>query len=189
MSLPALVASKDSTHALHRYYTKDDVRCSIFDMKGDSRTAELRRALEVAIGDSPVTNSETLAERVLETLDRQRVFRYHNDGEVSLLSTAGRVLVALIEDPTMTQRAISVYLDLSETMIDKTIKSLISRGLITKTKLHRQNIYQINISEVTAHPDIQHFSECISLAKKKNKDAPERVTDKQRLEVVEEAPF
>lgn len=158
-------------------------------MKSDGRTAELRRALEAVIGDYPVTNSETLAERVLETLDKQRVFRYHNDGEVSLLSTAGRVLISLIENPTMTQRAISVYLDLSETMIDKTIKSLISRGLITKTKVQRQNIYQINMSEVMNHPDIQHFSECISFAKKKNKDAQERVTNKKDLEVVEEAPF
>lgn len=165
------------------------VLCSISDMKGDSRTAELRKALEVAIGDSPVGSSEVITERVLETLDRQRVFRYHNDGEVSLLSTAGRVLVALMEDCTMTQRAISVYLDLSETMIDKTIKSLISRGLITKTKLHRQNIYQINIDEAMTHPDIQHFFECISLAKNKTKVVKERVTDKKHLEVVEEAPF
>jgi predicted transcriptional regulator len=152
-------------------------------MKGDSRTAELRRALEMAIGDSPVTNSETLAERVLETLDRQRVFRYHNDGEVSLLSTAGRVLVALIEDPTMTQRAISVYLDLSETMIDKTIKSLISRGLITKTKLNRQNIYKVDINQVKKHPDIQHFaSSVISIVK-------ESSANKIKNEVVEDVLF
>ena len=69
--------------------------------------------------------------------------------------------------------------------IDKTIKSLISRGLITKTKLHRQNIYQINIDEAMTHPDIQHFFECISLAKNKTKVVKERVTDKKHLEVVE----
>jgi hypothetical protein len=74
-------------------------------------------------------------------------------------------------------------------MIDKTIKSLISRGLITKTKLHRQNIYQINIDEAMSHPDIQHFFECISLVKNKTKATKERVTDKKHFEVAEEAPF
>ena len=69
--------------------------------------------------------------------------------------------MAILEDPTMTQRALSVYLDLSETMIDKTVKSLISKGLLTKTKLNRQNIYQVNIELLKNHPDIQHFSGAI----------------------------
>jgi predicted transcriptional regulator len=184
------MASRDSTYALHRYYTKDDARCSISDMKGDNRTAELRKALEAAIDGSTPGDSSVLAEKVLEALDKQRVFRYHNDGEVSLLSTAGRVLISLLEDQSMTQRAISVYLDLSETMIDKTIKTLISRGLITKTKLNRQNIYEINAEEVAKHPDIQHFFQCISLTNKKLeiKDT-QRVTNKPKVNVVDDAPF
>jgi predicted transcriptional regulator len=159
-------------------------------MKGDNRTAELRKALEAAIDGSTPGDSSILAEKVLEALDKQRVFRYHNDGEVSLLSTAGRVLISLLEDQSMTQRAISVYLDLSETMIDKTIKTLISRGLITKTKLNRQNIYEINAAEVAKHPDIQHFFQCISLTNKKLeiKDT-QRVTNKPKVNVVDDAPF
>jgi predicted transcriptional regulator len=66
-----------------------------------------------------------------------------------------------MEDPTMTQRALSVYLDLSETMIDKTVKILIQNGLITKTKTQRQNIYKVNIEEVKKHPDIQHLREAV----------------------------
>ena len=62
----------------------------------------------------------------------------------------------------MTQRALSVYLDLSETMIDKTVKLLIQNGLITKTKTQRQNIYKVNVEEVKNHPDIQHLKEAIS---------------------------
>jgi predicted transcriptional regulator len=159
-------------------------------MKGDNRTAELRKALEAAIDGSTPGDSSILAEKVLEALDKQRVFRYHNDGEVSLLSTAGRVLISLLEDQSMTQRAISVYLDLSETMIDKTIKTLISRGLITKTKLNRQNIYEINAEEIAKHPDIQHFFQCISLTNKKLeiKDT-QRVTNKPKVNVVDDAPF
>ena len=139
-------------------------------MKGDNRTAELRRALEAAIDDSAPGDSSLLAEKVLEALDKQRVFRYHNDGEVSLLSTAGRVLISLMEDQSMTQRAISVYLDLSETMIDKTIKSLVNSGLITKTKVNRQNVYKIHNELVLKHPDIQHLLGAINTPKSPSGD-------------------
>jgi len=77
----------------------------------------------------------------------------------------------------MTQRALSVYLDLSETMIDKTVKSLISKGLITKTKLNRQNIYKVNIELLKNHPDIQHFSEVISTIFKQEKNATKVVEE------------
>jgi predicted transcriptional regulator len=130
-------------------------------MRGDSRTAEIKKALEDAILSSP-NGDEEMLRKVMSTLDKKKVLRYHNDDDISLLSTPGRVLVAILEDPTMTQRALSVYLDLSETMIDKTVKSLITKGLITKTKLNRQNIYKVDIEMLKNHPDIQHFSGAIN---------------------------
>ncbi len=130
-------------------------------MRGDSRTAEIKKALEDAILSSP-NGDEEMLRKVMSTLDKKKVLRYHNDDDISLLSTPGRVLVAILEDPTMTQRALSVYLDLSETMIDKTVKSLITKGLITKTKLNRQNIYKVNIELLKNHPDIHHFSGAIN---------------------------
>lgn len=135
-------------------------------MRGDDRTLEIKKAIEQAILSSSGKADDVL-NNVMRTLDKKKVLRYHSDGELGLLSTPGRVLVAIAEDPTMTQRALSVYLDLSETMIDKTVKSLISRGLVTKTKLNRQNIYEINIEEVKNHPDIQHFLEAITMILKK----------------------
>lgn len=135
-------------------------------MRGDDRTLQIKKALEEAILSSPGGSHEVL-NSVMKTLDKKKVLRYHNEGELGILSTPGRVLVALMEDPTMTQRALSVYLDLSETMIDKTVKTLISRGLITKTKLNRQNIYKINVEEVKNHPDIQHFQEVVLLINRK----------------------
>lgn len=145
-------------------------------MRGDDRTLQIRQALEQVILSSPGGNQEVL-NNVMKTLDKKKVLRYHNEGELGLLSTPGRVLVALMEDPTMTQRALSVYLDLSETMIDKTVKTLISRGLITKTKSNRQNIYQINMNEVKNHPDIQHFQEAIYAIGEKNKKTVREVGD------------
>ena len=146
-------------------------------MRGDSRTAEIKKALEEAILSSPGgTDSSVIVDAVMSTLDKKKLLRYHTDGEISLISTPGRVLIALLEDPTMTQRALSVYLDLSETMIDKTLKSLISRGLITKTKLNRQNIYKVNLKEVKIHPDISSVLPQINKAKTETK-------------VVDDAPF
>jgi predicted transcriptional regulator len=130
-------------------------------MKVD-RSVEVKRALEEALSSSESKDADFLVNAVLKTLDKQKVFRYHNEDAINLISTSGRVLIALMEDPTMTQRALSVYLDLSETMIDKTVKLLIKNGLITKTKTQRQNIYKVDIEKVKNHPDIQHLKEAIS---------------------------
>jgi len=114
----------------------------------------IKKALEHAI--SSAGKKDDRVEEILKTLDKQKLFRYHRDSDVNLLSTAGRVLVAIIEDPTMTLRAISVYLDLSETMIDKTVKYLIEGGLITKTKVNRRNVYKLNKKLIKEQQDIQH---------------------------------
>jgi predicted transcriptional regulator len=133
-------------------------------MKNDNRAEEVKRAIQAALGSglSAPSSEEDAVDAVLRALDKQKVFSYHKDNAISLLSTAGRVLVVLSEDQNMTQRAIAVYLDLSETMIDKTVKTLIAAGLITKTKVNRQNIYKVNEEQVLKHPDIRKFLEAIS---------------------------
>jgi predicted transcriptional regulator len=146
-------------------------------MKNDNRAEEVKKAIHDALGSG--NKNETL-EAVLQALDKQKVFRYHNDDVISLLSTAGRVLVVLIDDPNLTQRAISVYLNLSETMIDKTVKTLIASGFITKTKVNRQNVYKVNQEEVLKHPDIRKFYDAISAInrpKKKETTTPQQKED------------
>ena len=128
----------------------------------DEKIEKLKLALKQSLGANA---SEEVIHSILNTLDKQKVFRYHNENVVSLLSTPGRVLCAIMEDNTMTLRAIAVYLDLSETMIDKTVKSLVESGLITKTKQNRQNIYKINHEVVIKHPDIQHLLGAINMPK------------------------
>ena len=133
----------------------------------DEKTEKLKSALRDSLGDNA---SEELIFDILKTLDKQKVFRYHNKDVVSLLSTPGRVLCAVIEDNTMTLRALAVYLNMSETMIDKTIKSLVGSGLITKTKVNRQNVYKVHNELVLKHPDIQHLLGAINTPKSPSGD-------------------
>jgi predicted transcriptional regulator len=126
----------------------------------DEKTEKLILALRQSLGDKA---SEEMIGSILKTLDKQKVFRYHNENVVGLLSTPGRVLCALIEDNTMTLRALAIYLDMSEAIIDKTVKSLVQSGLITKTKLNRQNIYNVHSDVIIKHPDIQHLLGAIHL--------------------------
>jgi predicted HTH transcriptional regulator len=134
----------------------------------DEKTEKLKSALRDSLGDNA---SEELILDILKTLDKQKVFRYHNKDVVSLLSTPGRVLCAVIEDNTMTLRALAVYLNMSETMIDKTIKALINSGLITKTKVNRQNVYTVHNLLVLKHPDIQHLLGAINTPKPPSGDS------------------
>lgn len=125
----------------------------------DDRIKDLKNALSKTLG---IKGDDDLIVNILTTLDKQKFLRYHNEQTVNLISTPGRVLCALIEDSTMTQRALSVYLNLSETMIDKTIKSLIDAGLITKTKVNRKNSYKYLSKNIIKHPDIQHLLQSIN---------------------------
>lgn len=118
----------------------------------------LRMALAEAAERPP---GDPMVESLMLALDNAKLFRYHNDGEVALLSTTGRVLVAIMKDPTMTQRAISVYLGCSESLVDKTTKSLAAAGLITKTKVNRKNVYAVDREKVENHSDIQHIGRLI----------------------------
>ena len=126
----------------------------------NQKSEDIKKALAEAIAEGGEVD-EIAVEKILRTLDKKKVLRYHRDHEISLLSTAGRVLVAIIEDPTMTVRAISVYLDLSETMIDKTVKHMIAAVLVSKTKVNRQNIYKVDVEAVQQQPDIQHIGEVL----------------------------
>lgn len=119
---------------------------------------DLKNALSATMG---VDGDDDLIANIMLTLDKQKFLRYHNEETINLLSTSGRVLCAIIEDNSITQRALSIYLDLSETMIDKTVRALINSGLITKTKVNRKNIYKCAAEHIIKHPDIQHLVQAV----------------------------
>lgn len=102
-------------------------------------------------------NQQDLIEQILQSMNDNRIIHYSEPGEIPLLSTAGRILFTVIIDPEITQRAISVYLGISETMVEKTIRTLAEQGLITKTKVNRKNVYTCNKDFLIKHADIQRF--------------------------------
>jgi DNA-binding MarR family transcriptional regulator len=102
-------------------------------------------------------DKKELVEQILLSMDEHRIIQYSSPDEVAIISTPGRVIFAIILDPTMTQRAIAIYLGISETMVEKTIKTLTDKGLITKTKVNRKNIYQFNKNLLLNNADIQRL--------------------------------
>ena len=102
---------------------------------------------------------ELLVQEILQVATAKDSMYYEtgNDSKVKLLTTTGRILVTLNEHPEITQRALAVYIDVSEGVVTNIIKDLIDNGLVTKTKVRRQNHYSLNISEVKKHADIRHL--------------------------------
>ena len=157
-------------------------------MSDDLTASSLREALAEAIGNDP---NSSAVEELMRTLDKKKLFRYHKDEAVNLLSTPGRVLMAIMEDPTLTQRAIPVYLGCSETLVDKTVKTLVDAGLITKTKVNRQNVYRINPMLIDGHSDIQHLRQAMKLLDQvvNGQVAARKAQNSPRPRVVSEEPF
>lgn len=100
---------------------------------------------------------QDVVDDILRLLDESRLVHYSSPDEVSLLSTSGRVLFSLLLDPTITQRALAIYLGISETMVEKTVKTLTDKGLITKTKVNRKNVYRFNKDSLIKNADIQRM--------------------------------
>jgi predicted transcriptional regulator len=145
------------------------------EVMADNKVAQFKKELE-----SILSGDKDLVEKVMERLDRERILHYQSSNEVALFSTAGRILYTLMLDPYMTQRALAVYLDLSETMIEKTLKTLIEQGLITKTKFNRKNVYTFDTNLLLKNADIQRMPAVLKRIHEMSRSSQE---------VVDEAPF
>lgn len=141
----------------------------------DNKVAQFKKELE-----SILSGNKELVNQVMESLDKERILHYQSSDEIALFSTAGRILYTLLLDPYMTQRALAVYLDLSETMIEKTLKTLIEQGLITKTKLNRKNVYTFNTNLLLKNADIQRIPSVLKRIQEMSRPSHE---------VADESPF
>lgn len=104
-----------------------------------------------------LSNDKESIEKIKKSLDENRIISYSEPNELNFFSTSGRVLYTIMLEPTITQRALSVYLGISETMVEKTIKTLTEQGLITKTKFNRKNVYSFDLDLMAKNPDIQRL--------------------------------
>lgn len=117
--------------------------------------APLQETIRLALESG--ANTEVLADKILRLLDKKRLTVYSPKSQTQLLNNNGRVLVAILEDPGITQRALSQYVGVSESNVNATIKSLIKSRLVTKVKENNRNRYYFNTKEALEHPDICRF--------------------------------
>jgi DNA-binding MarR family transcriptional regulator len=137
-------------------------------MDTDKYMEELKGLLKNGNGPGAI---EHLVKEILSNINAKESLRYEseNSSDVKILTTTGRVLVTLSEHPEITQRALALYIDVSEGVVTNIIKDLIDNKLITKTKVRRQNHYSLNVSEVEKHADIRHLVAMVAgLQKDKN---------------------
>lgn len=145
----------------------------------------MREVLTNALSDADPENLSDIVEVVLRTLSQQKMIAYAPAGEISLLTTHGRALVAIIEDPGITLRALAVYLGISESNAQKSVKALLDMGLIAKTKVKTSVNYVFVQKTGFEHPDISRFFDGIAGEVRK---LSAKVIDIQPFEV-DEAPF
>ena len=116
---------------------------------------EVRRIVYDHMGRT--ASPEILIQDLLAAMDKAKLLYYADPGRVGLLNGHGRVLVAVLEDPNITQRALSKYLNVSESNVNYSLRQLTKDGLIEKVKVKNRNHYRFNPDNGIRHPDIRRF--------------------------------
>lgn len=80
-------------------------------------------------------------------------------GGGSLLSTSGRVLMGLSEDPEIGHLALSLMLGITETAVEKAVAKLINAGMLQVEKSGRKNKYTIVWDAVFCDKDFRIMKE------------------------------
>ena len=130
----------------------------------------MREILTSALEESAPADINAIVEIVLRTLSQQKMISYAPTGELSLLTTHGRTLVAIMEDPGITLRALAVYLGVSESNAQKSVKALLDMGLIAKTKVKGRNVHKIIPKTLLNHSDINHVTSAVRAAERQEKE-------------------
>lgn len=98
-----------------------------------------------------------MSTEILKYLDKERVLYYADPGRIQVMNNHGRVLLAILEDPGITQRALAVYLRVSESNVQKSLRMLLADGVIEKSKDGKRNRYKFNRQKGLSHPDVQRL--------------------------------
>ena len=118
----------------------------------------LRNHIKTALKNLPEgVDIDDIADSIVMIIGAGNYLEYE-EHEAPILTLTGRVLVSILESPTITQKALGDYLGVTEGMINKVIANLVQTKVITKTKQSRQNGYSVNFENLQNHPDIQHVA-------------------------------
>lgn len=136
-------------------------------MSMDKRRKEyggMAEPLELLIkqGMSDKRTPQELAMEIAKALDGKSA-QYASDG-ISMLTAPARMLITLIMEPSMTQRALSIYLGISEAAVQKTIRQLTEMKLVAKTKVQNKNMYTVDVDKFLNLSDIKYLQQAVSTA-------------------------
>lgn len=102
-------------------------------------------------------SGEDVADRVLKMLGEDRLRLYAEVSRLPVLSVYGRVLVAVLEDPQISQRALAIYLGFAESTVNRCVRSLVGDGILVKERVDRRVRYSLNVDYCVDHPDIRRI--------------------------------
>lgn len=128
-------------------------------MNDNPFATKLQQTIAETISDEQT--AAEIAANVHRLLNREKLLYYADPGRIQLMSNHGRVLIAILEDPGVTQRALSVYLRVSESNVQKSLRALLKDGIIRKKKRGNRNHYEFNPSHGFSHPDVNRFLETL----------------------------
>lgn len=112
-------------------------------------------SLKEGLSGVDLSDMDAVIDSVLQTLDSEKLLYYADPGRLPVLNNHGRVLVAILEDPGITQRALSVYLRVSESNVQKSLKLLLKDGIIKKKRSGNRNRYEFDRDAGLQHPDVK----------------------------------
>lgn len=108
-------------------------------------------------------DADALAETMLAALATLGLVNYAPPHTLGLLSSPGRVLVAVAERPDVRLREIGAYLGIGESAVAHNVSAVVRAGLITRTKVKGRNHYRLNLTEIAAHPDVVRFARALRM--------------------------
>lgn len=102
-------------------------------------------------------DSDEAADRVMDLLDDMKLVVYSADETLPLLSSAGKMLMLVMEYPQITLREAAMRLGTTEANARRSMGNLMRRGLVGREKVLRKNVYTVDVAAVLEHSDIRRF--------------------------------
>lgn len=97
------------------------------------------------------------ADNVMDLLNDMGVVVFAPNEPLKMLTAAGRMLMVIMEYPEITLREAAVRLGITEQGASRAVRDLTKRGLISRRKVRRRNVYTVNVAAVLEHSDIRRF--------------------------------